>query len=266
MAQEAGSKDATSSVRAGLKDEPNTPSGGDKSAGDKQQTPVALKQDQGVLTIRIHRPRLSTLVAVLIGIILYSLITARLYPTAFDTFIFYSNPSLTANFNAYDLNTLGALIFFGFAEVVPLFFGSVFNPLVGLFTGGLGFFIGTFYSSNFRSDSPDYGGRNLGDYFGFYNQYHLWGIVFYMALIGFAAGFVAPLLQRRFPTLRNPSLINILNFAIVLIGGFLLLGISDALVLHQRLIWQQLLLFVCFLQVLSCCPTYSWPTKPSQSR
>ena len=75
-----------------------------------------------------------------------------------------------------------------------------------------------------------------------------------MALIGFAAGFVAPLLQRRFPTLRNPSLINILNFASVLIGAFLLLGISDALVLHQRLIWQQLLLFVCFLPGLVVLP------------
>ena len=130
-----------------------------------------MRQEQGVLTIRIHRPRLSTLAATLIGIILYSLITARLYPTAFDIFIFYNNPSFTANFSAYDLNILGSLIFYGFAEVVPLFFGSVFSPLVGLLTGGLGFFIGTFYSANFRND---YGGSNLGDYFGFYNQTTFW--------------------------------------------------------------------------------------------
>lgn len=36
--------------------------------------------------------------------------------------------------------------------------------------------------------------------------------------------------------IATPSLINILNFAIVLIDVFLLLGISDALVLHQRLV------------------------------
>lgn len=251
VAQEARSKDATSSVHAGLKDEDNAPSGGDKSTGDKKTTPTDVRQDQGVLTIRIHRPRLSTIVAALIGIILYSLITARLYPTAFDPFIFYSNASLNVNFSAYDLNILGSLIFFGFAEVVPLFFGSVFSPLVGLLTGGLGFFIGTFYSSSFRND---FGRSNLGDYFAYYNQNPLWGIVIYMALIGFAAGFAAPLLRRRFPTLRNPSLINTLNFVSVLIGAFLLIGIFDSLVLQQGLVWQQLLLLVCFLPGLVVLP------------
>lgn len=80
---------------------PTKESTADSASGGSEQKPVAdTKDDKGVLTIRIDRPRLTHLIATLVGIILYSLLTARLYPIAFDQLIFYSNSSYNTAFNA----------------------------------------------------------------------------------------------------------------------------------------------------------------------
>jgi len=269
MAQEAHPKDAAASIRGELK-ENDTPAYDRGAAYEKkadahkadahkstenQKQDAGVRQDKGVLTIRIQRPPIASLVAVLVGTILYSLMTARLYPLAFDSLILYNNPTpiIFTDLRAFDLSMLGSLIFFGFAEIVPLFLGSIFEPIVGLLTGGVGFFIGTYYSYNFRNGDFGYGGSNLSDYFGFYNQYHLSSILLYMALIGFVPGLVASLIQKRYPAWRTLSLLMFLNFAGVLLGAFLLVFLSNA-VLHQKFTWQQLLLLVCMLPGLILLP------------
>lgn len=211
--------------------------------------------DKEVVTIRIGKPRLTHLIAAPIGIILYSLLIARLYPIAFDQLIFYSNPSYNNTaFNAYDLNILGALALFGLFEVVPLFFGAIFASLVGLLVGGVGFFIGTYYSMDFRIN---YGGSSISDYFGFYNQSHIWGVLLYMAFIGFAAGFM-PLRILGWLNISNDLLCKLVSsFAGVIIGVSLLLFTSNAMY-HQPFMWPQLLLYEFVLPGLVLLPFALW--------
>lgn len=141
--------------------------------------------------------------------------------------------------------------------------GAIFGSLTGLLVGGIGFFVGTYFSVNFRAD---YGGSSAADYFGFYNQYHIWGVLLYMAFIGFAAGFMPLRIQRWLNISYDPLGRCVSSFAGVMIGVSLLLFISNSIVLHQELMWPQLLLYEFVLPGLVLLSFVLWAYEATVKR
>lgn len=85
------------------------------------------------------------------------------------------------------------------AIVIPLFFGAVFGPWVGLFTGGIGNF--------------------LGDYISGYGVYWNWDLG--NGLIGFVAGLALLITWGRYSKLANIVTAEIFGIVAVLVGiGF----------------------------------------------
>lgn len=85
------------------------------------------------------------------------------------------------------------------AIVIPLFFGVVFGPWVGLFTGGVGNFI--------------------GDYISGYGVYWNWDLG--NALIGFIAGLALYITWGRYNTLRNIITAEVFSAIGIIVGlGF----------------------------------------------
>ena len=85
------------------------------------------------------------------------------------------------------------------AIVIPLFFGVVFGPWVGLFTGGVGNFI--------------------GDYISGYGVYWNWDVG--NALIGFIAGLALYITWGRYNTLRNIITAEVFSIIGIVVGlGF----------------------------------------------
>jgi energy-coupling factor transport system substrate-specific component len=85
------------------------------------------------------------------------------------------------------------------AIVIPLFFGAVFGPWVGLFAGGVGNFI--------------------GDYISGYGVYWNWDVG--NALIGFIAGLALYMTWGRYNTVRNIVIGEVFSIIGVVVGiGF----------------------------------------------
>jgi energy-coupling factor transport system substrate-specific component len=83
--------------------------------------------------------------------------------------------------------------------VIPLFFGAVFGPWVGLFTGGVG--------------------NLIGDYISGYGVYWNWDLG--NALIGFIAGLVVYITLGRYFARRNIIMAEIFTIIAVIVGiGF----------------------------------------------
>ncbi|HLI90322.1 MAG TPA: ECF transporter S component [Ktedonobacteraceae bacterium] len=83
--------------------------------------------------------------------------------------------------------------------VIPLFFGAVFGPWVGLFTGGVG--------------------NLIGDYISGYGVYWNWDVG--NALIGFIAGLVVYITLGRYFARRNIIMAEVFTIIAVIVGiGF----------------------------------------------
>lgn len=98
------------------------------------------------------------------------------------------------------------------AIVIPLFFGTVFGPWVGLFTGGVGFFIGNYISG--KRTLPLNGGiGSLGSGFPWYCDVAL-------ALIGFIAGLALLRTRGHYNNLRNIAIAEIFSAVGTIVAFF----------------------------------------------
>ncbi len=109
----------------------------------------------------------------------------------------------------YNLNTVVAIVFLGIAEVICLFLGAVFGPWVGLFTTGVGVFIGGYIATNvyqnIQGSSFSFGGYITS----------IWLLELIAASIGFIAGLAFLLTKGRYNDRR----------AIITAEGFSIIGI-----------------------------------------
>jgi protein kinase-like protein len=109
----------------------------------------------------------------------------------------------------YNLNIVAAIVFLSVAEVISLFLGAVFGPWVGLFTAGVGVFIGGYVATNvyqnIQGSSFSFGGYITS----------IWPFELIGASIGFIAGLAFLLTKGHYNDRR----------AITTAEGFSILGI-----------------------------------------
>jgi len=220
---------------------------------------TTVNTDRIVWTISIGKPRMVSLLPSLIGIILCGLLISLVDLHVFVPFFYLSVGRGTyysgVYYDTYQrlFEVLGLLAIFGLVNVVPLFFGAAFGSIVGLLTGGIGCFVGTYGSFSIYY-AYWFSQHGSASYFDFLNQNGLWYLILYMALIGFIAGLAASRTQRRYNTLHNLLIAYLFSLVGVMIGVSLILITFDFIVLQDGLAWQQVLLFVVTLPGLILLP------------
>jgi energy-coupling factor transport system substrate-specific component len=107
-------------------------------------------------------------------------------------------------------NIVLTIVLLGIAEAIPLFSGAVFGPWVGLFTAGLGLFIGGYVLTYVDGTSRGYTSSYINSYIS-----SAWPLALAAAAIGFTAGLAVLITKGRY---NGPR-------AIALAEGFSALGI-----------------------------------------
>jgi serine/threonine protein kinase len=218
---------------------------------------TTTNNDRIVWTISFGKPRLSHLLAVLIGILLYSILTSLIDPGYFTLF---TNFTLGYNYNVYEqpfeffrfFEIIGALVLYGLAGAIPLFFGITFGPAVGFLTGGVGFWIGTLVSFQlYYVKRGIYTNSTASNYFDFVNRDGAWFLMLSVALLGLLAGLAASRMQGKYGTANNLLLAYSYSFMAVIISVSLIIFSLDSFVLHVGFVWSQLLLYVVALPGLN---------------
>jgi serine/threonine protein kinase len=109
------------------------------------------------------------------------------------------------------------------ALIIPLFFGAVFGPWAGLFTGGIGFLIGEFFTSITNNWYVPLGDNSI-QYFSNNTGNIDWYWTLSIALIGFVAGLTRLLIiRRRYTTFRSIILTDIISA----LGVFVCFGFAN---------------------------------------
>ncbi len=109
------------------------------------------------------------------------------------------------------------------ALIIPLYFGAVFGPWVGLFTGGIGFLIGEFLTNITNNWYVPLGDNSI-QYFSNNSGNIDWYWTLSIALIGFVAGLTRLLIiRRRYNTFRSIILTDI----ITALGVFVCFGFAN---------------------------------------
>lgn len=121
------------------------------------------------------------------------------------------------------------VLFLGLAEASPLFFGAVFGPWVGFFSGGVGSFLGVnFFISVFNINR----GYNLSSIFNqFFDGLNYSSLLLFLAfaLIGFIAGLATLKTKGRYNSIRTIALAEGLSVA----GIVSMLSITELILEHD---------------------------------